>query len=125
MEKKQAGIFALLILSAVCIVVYVRQYRTEYVDMSGFEEFIAATGPEDGYIIYEDFPEIEICLGYYAPWLRKCEPEELDGVAGHKYLIVNRDIHINDVEKIKKYELKYIGNLSFDRYTFKAYELSE
>ena len=124
-EKRKAGIFVLLILSAVCAVVYVRQYRTEYVDMSGFKEFIAATGPEDGYIIYEDFPEIEICLDYYAPWLRKCEPEELDGVTGHKYLFVNRDIHINDVEKIKKYELKYIGNLSFDRYTFKAYELSE
>ena len=124
-KKKLIGTAAAFAVLAAGSAVYVQQFRSEYVDMSDFEGFISSTGAEDGYIIYEDFPEIEICLGYYAPWLKKYEPEDLDSIKGHKYMFVNGKVHTSDMEKIKKYELRYIENLSFDRYTFKAYELTE
>ncbi|MBQ9606830.1 MAG: hypothetical protein IJV16_06605 [Lachnospiraceae bacterium] len=116
---------AVLIVSAVLILVYIRQFQAEYVDMSAFEDFISTTGADDGYVIYEDFPEIEICLGYYAPWLKKYEPEDISSARGSKYLFINGDSDTDNTKKIKNFDLRYIENLSFDRYTFKAYELTE
>ncbi len=106
-------------------VIYMQQFRTEYTDMSEFEAFIASTSTEDGYTIYEDFPEIEICLEYYAPWLKSYNIEELSNVKGRKYIFINRGMHVNDIKKIKddNFDLKYIEDLMFDRYIFRAYEL--
>ena len=124
-EKRSALIPASLLAGAVLIVIYIQQYRIEYVDMSRFEAFLSQTGDEDGYIMYEEFPEIGICLEYYAPWMRSSTIDNIGDVAGKKYVFVNRTVHTNEIAEIeeKKYELRYIENLAFDRYTFRAYEL--
>lgn len=126
-DNRYVAFVAVILAVASLIAVYSRQFSTEYVDMSEFQAFIDATGPDDGYVIYEEYPEIEICLGYYAPWLKKYSIEEADGIDGKKYLFVNGKVHTNDVKSISdmKFDLKYIEELSFDRYTFKAYELTE
>ncbi len=125
-ENRYVCFVTVPLLTAVFIVIYTQQYRAEYTDMSKFEEFITSTGEGDGYVIFEDIPEIEICLGYYAPWLKVCSVDDIGSVKGKKYLFVNKDMHTDDIEKIKSrnFDLKYVENLSFDRYTFRAYELT-
>lgn len=124
-ENKHVYFVSIPIMLTVFSADYIQQFRSEYVDMSRFESFIASTGPEDAFVIYEDYPEVEICLQYYAPWLRSYDINGLSAVKGKKYAFFNGDVHVDDIEKIKKenYELRYIENLMFDRYTFRAYEL--
>ena len=125
-ENRYVFIAAALLAAASLIVVYIQQFRTEYTDLSEFIGFIDSTGEGDGYVMYEDFPEIGICLEYYAPWMKSCSVDEIGEVPGNKYVFVNRNMHTDDIEKIneKDYTLRYIENLSFDRYTFRAYELT-
>ena len=124
-ENRHIYFVSIPIMLSVFLAVYIQQFRMEYVDMSGFESFIASTGPDDAYVIYEDYPEVEICLQYYAPWLKSYDINRLDSVKGKKYAFFNGDVHVDDIEKIKNgnYDLRYIENLNFDRYTFRAYEL--
>ncbi len=124
-ENRYVWMAAIPLVLAVFVVIYLQQYHAEYVDLSEFMEFIDSTGEEDGYVIFEEYPEIEICLGYYAPWLRSFDIDDIGEINGRKFIFVNREMHTDDIEKIKikNYELKYVENLSFDRYNFKAYEL--
>ncbi len=112
------------------VICYTKQYREEYVDDTAFEEFIASTGEDDGYAIYEDFPEIQVCLEYYAPWLRAYAPDKLDGVSGSKYVFISSSANTDEAAVLKGYsdneknfEVTYLGNYVFDRYSFKAYTL--
>ncbi len=113
--------------AASLIAIYLQLFRAEYADMTEFSSFIGSTDEDDGYVMYEDYPEIEICLGYYAPWLKKYSIEDIGEVSGDKYVFVNGTVHTDEVGEIKenKYEIRYIEDLSFDRYTFKAYELTD
>ena len=124
-ENRYVWYVAVPVTAAVFTVVYVQQFRSEYVDITGFKSFLNSTAEGDGYVMYEEFPEIGICLEYYAPWLRSCNLDEIGSVPGRKYVFINRDMHTDDIEKIKNadFDLKYIENLNFDRYTFRAYEL--
>ena len=126
-DNRYVWFIAVPLITATFIILYIQQYRAEYVDISGFKAFIDSTGEEDGYVVYEESPEIEICLEYYAPWLKSCDIDGIGDIKGKKYVFVNRNMHTDDIEKIKNrnYELRYIENLNFDRYTFKAYELIE
>lgn len=125
-ENKYVWYVTVPIIAAALVVLYAQQYKAEYVDTSAFEEFIGSTDDKDGYVIYEDFPEIEICLSYYAPWLKKYDIDEIAGVKGNKYVFVNGDVHADDISEIKKinYDLSYVEKLNFDRYTFGVYELT-
>ena len=112
------------------VICYRTQYAEEYVDDTAFEEFIASTGEDDGYVIYENFPEIQICLEYYAPWLKAYGADELDGVSGSKYVFISGSANIDEESVLseytgskKNYEAVSLGNYAFDRYTFKAYTL--
>lgn len=112
------------------IICYRQQYLEEYVDDTAFEEFIASIGENDGYVIYEDFPEIQVCLEYYAPWLKAYTPDEINGVSGSKYVFISGSADIDEADVLrgytdseKKYEVTSLGKYVFDRYTFKAYTL--
>ena len=125
-ENKYVWFVAVPLITVSLIVLYVQQFKAEYVDTSAFEEFISSTDDKDGYVIYEDFPEIEICLGYYAPWLKKYDLKDIKKAEGNKYVFVNGDVHTDDIAEIKdlKFDLGYVENLNFDRYTFGVYILS-
>ncbi len=125
-ENKYVWFVTVPLIAASLIVLYVQQFKAEYADTSAFEEFINSTDDKDGYVIYEDFPEIEICLEYYAPWLKKYDLDDIKKAEGNKYVFVNGDVHTDDVEKIKNlnYRIRYIEKLNFDRYTFGVYILS-
>jgi hypothetical protein len=101
---------------------YGRQYAEEYKDTSAFEQFIDTTDADDGYVIYEDFPEIQVCLMYYAPWLKAYTKDDIDTVKGDRYLFISESTE-SDTSEEEKNDLKYLGTYSFDRYTFKAYTM--
>ncbi len=123
--KRTVSIVAVTAVAVVFAVIYTGRFQAEYTDMSAFEQFIGSTTEDDGYVIFEDFPEIELCMEYYAPWLKAYKPDEIQQAEGEKYLIVNGDVHMDDLKKIdpEKFEIKYIEDLSFDRYTFRIYIL--
>ncbi|MCR5746541.1 MAG: hypothetical protein K6G03_02430 [Lachnospiraceae bacterium] len=104
---------------------YFVQYKQEYVDSSAFEGLMASTGQDDGYVIYEDFPEIQVCLMYYAPWLKAYSEETIGDINGKKYIFVSESSGkpAEILEDEKKYKVRYLGNYAFDRYMFKAYIL--
>lgn len=126
LKRRILWAFATPIVVFTLITGYIKNYKAEYVDTSEFEAFIDSTDSDDGYLMIEAYPEIEICLEYYAPWLKKYEVDQLDEISGNKYLLVNGDVHTDDIEKIKSkgYEIHYKENYCFDRYTFKAYVLN-
>lgn len=126
-ENRYVMAVAAPLITACLVLIYIKMYGTEYVDMTEFSSFIRSTDEDDGYVMYEDFPEIEICLGYYAPWLKKYSMEDIKDVSGDKYVFVNGTVHTDEVGEIKNenFDISYIGDLTFDRYTFKAYELTE
>ncbi|HAL32072.1 MAG TPA: hypothetical protein DIS68_08260 [Lachnospiraceae bacterium] len=120
------GIYAVLtwLVIITLILVYSRQHDEEYTDTSAFEEFIDSTDADDGYVICEDFPEIQVCLVYYAPWLTAYTLDDIDSVKGDRYLLVNENSKsAGEVHPEEKIDLKYLGTYSFDRYTFKAYAM--
>lgn len=124
-ENKNIFFVAVPLVVAVFLTIYIQQFKSEYTDMSGFKSFLDSTAEGDGYVVFEEFPEIEICMEYYAPWMKHCNIDEIGNIKGKKYVLVNRDMHTDDIEKIKteNYDLKYVENLTFDRYTVRAYEL--
>lgn len=125
-ENKYILFVTIPLVAAVFLTIYIQQFRSEYIDMSAFKSFLDSTEEGDGYVVYEEFPEIEICMEYYAPWMKSCNIDEIGNIEGKKYVLVNRDMHTDDIEqiKMKNYSLRYVENLTFDRYTIRAYELT-
>ena len=105
------------------IIIYVQQFRSEYTDITAFKQFIESTDAGDGYVMIEDFPEVEICLDYYAPWLKSCTFDDISHIQGDKYVIVNDKADTYDKKNLKKFDLRYVEDLDFDRYKIKVYIL--
>ncbi|MCR5652078.1 MAG: glycosyltransferase family 39 protein [Lachnospiraceae bacterium] len=103
-------------------------FREEYAGdaasmLAFFDENI---GKDDGYIIYEDNYQIEWCLKYYEPELKKYDPEKIDEIKGNIWCFVTPEYaEMLDEMPIKAYNMDYKGELSFDRYSFLVYMLKE
>ena len=77
-------------------------------------------------IIFEDEYQIEWCLRYYEPELRKYAPENLEKIKGKIWCFVTPEYTgMLDEMPVKAYNKDYKGELSFDRYCFSVYELEK
>ncbi len=103
---------------------YMNAYREEY--KSGVSEmkayFSENTEPGDAFLIFEDNYEIEICFRYYFPWLKKTKWKKIDEAKGKLFLIETSESDLENCRD-KGYDPIYIGDYSFDRYSFSLYEL--
>ncbi len=128
-REKAVRIFLLtyvILMTAVGIAGYTAACKEEYSgDTAQMIDFLEKNMSEDdGYIIYEDNYQIEWCLKYYAPYLHKCLPENADKVKGKLwYFEVEGYENLIDESPLKAYNRDYKGELSFDRYRFKVYEI--
>ncbi|MBQ7463321.1 MAG: hypothetical protein IJS86_00515 [Lachnospiraceae bacterium] len=107
---------------------YAETFREEYAgDAGGMLSFFAENiGKDDGYIIFEDEYQIEWCLRYYEPELRKYAPENLEKIKGKIWCFVTPEYAgMLDEMPVKSYNKDYKGELSFDRYCFFVYELEK
>ncbi len=111
--------FLIITLSSL-VITYVQEFRTEYRKDQGFEEFAAVLNNGGAYTVYEDFPEIGICMEYYAPAAKECSIDELRRFPGKRYILVNENLTDPDPDLSGS---EYVGNYSFDRYTFRTYIL--
>ena len=72
----------------------------------------------------EDNYQIEWCLKYYKPDLRKYDPENLDRITGKIWCFTAPGYeYFLDEMPVKAYNKDYKGELSFDRYRFSVYTL--
>jgi len=124
-KKAFCLIYALLIL-AVGSVCYARQFKEEY--KPGISQMLAFfdenLSPDDGYIIFEDNYEIEWCMRYYEPDLKKYPPENIESIRGRIwYFCVPGYENMLDESIRDDYNIVYKDSMSFDRYSFDLYEL--
>ena len=122
-QKKAVYMVSIPLILMTLIIIYVQQFRSEYTDITAFKQFIESTDAGDGYVMIEDFPEVEICLDYYAPWLKSCTFDDISHIQGDKYVIVNDKAAPEDKKNLKKFDLRYVEDLDFDRYKIKVYIL--
>ena len=119
-------IIVILILSG--ITDYVCTFREEYSgDTAGMLAFFDENlQKDDGYIIFEDNYQIEWCLKYYEPGLKKYDPGKLDRIKGKIWCFTAPGYEDNlDEMPVKAYNKDYKGELSFDRYRFSVYTLEK
>ena len=116
---------ALMLISL--IAVYPQEFREEYA--SGVnkmtEYFDSNLNVDDGYIIYEDKYQIELCMRYYYPSLKKYDWENADECRGKLWYFEVAGYE-DFLEKAAEYGYKYefISNMKFDRYSFALYSLN-
>ncbi len=123
----------LMLFAAVIIVLtgeqdYRQAFREEYVRGAEIMEayFRDNISVGDRYIIHEDVPEIEICLKYYCPALKKTGWKKAAETAGNLWLFDRGDSK-KPLEKAAEYGYnpKYISDFCFDRYSFSLYKLEK
>ncbi len=118
----------LILMFAVFSVCYVQQFKEEYKPgvtsmLSFFDENLTE---DDGYIIYEDNYQIEWCMRYYEPELKKYDPENIDKIKGRIwYFSVPGYENMLDEKVAEDYNIVYKGEMSFDKYSFELYELTD
>lgn len=103
-------------------------YQEEYAgDVAGMLAFLEEnTRSDDGYIIFEDNYQIEWCLKYYMPGLKKYDPGKLDKIKGKIWCFTAPGYEeFLDEMPVKAYNKDYKGELSFDRYRFSVYSLEK
>ena len=121
-----------LICTLVTILTGCFTYHSQFIEEydSGVEEmlrwFDSHLTENDAYLIYEDNHQIEICLSYYYPKLKRCSEKELAEVEGNIWYL-EVDGYEKELEKLKNsgYNAEYIGERSFDRYSFRLYLLKK
>ncbi|MBO4374719.1 MAG: glycosyltransferase family 39 protein [Lachnospiraceae bacterium] len=121
-----ACVLILLILVVSGIVDFAGAFRDEYSGdvkemLAFFDENLEK---DDGYIIYEDEYQIEWCLKYYEPDLKKYDPEKMENIRGKIWCFITpKYAWMLDEMPVKAYNKDYKGELSFDRYRFSVYLL--
>lgn len=122
-----AGLIAAVTL-VTAVTLYTRAFREEYApgveNMKAF--FGENIGKGDKYIIHEDYPEIEICMRYYCPELRKTSFENPGETSGRIWLFT-KDEPEKELDNALKhgYNPIYMGDFTFDRYSFSVYGLEK
>gem|GEM_PF-4822277 len=120
-----SGLFPVIMLSSL-IAIYPQEYRSEYAPgaaaMTAYFDENLSSG--DGYIIYEDKYQIELCMRYYYPELKKYEWETA-GECSETLWYFEVPGYENYLEEAAShgYEAERISNMSFDRYAFTLYKL--
>lgn len=109
------------------IVIYPQEFKSEYA--SGVNKmtdyFNENLGVNDGYIIYEDKYQIELCMRYYYPSFKKYDWENADECSGKLWYFA-----VDGYEDYLKqavpygYEPEFISKMNFDRYSFDLYALN-
>ena len=121
-----AVIYVVLILSVFAVCAhqqFLEEYEPGVSEMLSF--FDKNLTPEDGYIIYEDNYEIEWCMRYYEPQLKKYSPEDIDKIEGNIwYFSVPGYENMLDESIKQDYNIVYKGKMCFDIYSFDLYELT-
>ncbi|MDD3415318.1 MAG: hypothetical protein PHY47_15135 [Lachnospiraceae bacterium] len=106
---------------------YILQFQAEYqpgvTEMTNyFNEHIS---DDDGYLIYEDNYQIEICFRYYFPWFKKYDIQNMNDIKGTIwYLAVPGFESQLSGSQFDHYEKDFIDDFHFDRYSFKLYRLT-
>ncbi len=107
---------------------YTAQFRSEYApgvkEMTAF--FDSELGEGDGYVIYEDSYQIELCFRYYYPDLKKYSWKNVDEIPGTVWYFEVEGYE----EELKKaaehgFETVDMGEMAFDRYRFHLYRLEK
>ncbi|NBH81576.1 hypothetical protein D7X88_01345 [bacterium C-53] len=117
-----------LLLTLVTVKSYTAQFSLEY--KSGAEDMIdyfhANVAEDDGYLIYEDNYQIEICFRYYFPELKKYDWDSVAEIKGNIWYL---EVPGYEKERFKAqsygYDVESKGDFSFDRYTFHLYRLKK
>ncbi|MCR4745062.1 MAG: glycosyltransferase family 39 protein [Lachnospiraceae bacterium] len=126
--KKVFVIFTAVTILVSGIINYRSQFISEYDnsvnDMTAwFDENLS---PDDGYIIYETAYQIELCMRYYYPDLKKYDRSNFEEIKGNIWYF-EVDGFEYELDKFKEmgYNIVYIKTMSFDRYSFKLYQLQK
>ena len=82
--------------------------------------------PDDGYIIYETAYQIEICMRYYYPGLKKYDRQSINEIKGNIWYFEVEGYEY-ELEKFKSlgYNIVYMRQMAFDRYKFNLYRLDK
>ncbi len=109
------------------IFTYTDQVREEYgTDPSVMTEYFAENFSEgDGYLVFSDDYQIVVCMrDYYIPSLTVCSVKSAEKITGNLWCMASPG-HEGEVDEMCKrgYEKEYIGDFSFDRYTFSLYKM--
>ncbi|MBO6138090.1 MAG: hypothetical protein J6O71_05700 [Lachnospiraceae bacterium] len=119
------GIFT-LILSASLISVYTQEFAAEYAPgvntMTAYMDENLKAG--DGYVIYEDKYQIELCMRYYYPSLKKYDWETAGECSGQLwyFAVPGYENYLKEASKYG-YKSEFVSNMSFDQYSFSLYKL--
>lgn len=128
MLDKKVLLPVLLLLFLVTAKTYTSQFSLEY--KSGVEDMISYfeqnVDDEDGYVIYEDNYQIEICFRYYFPSLKKYDWDSAEKITGTVWYLEVPGFE-DELAKAEThgYLPEYIGDFSFDRYDFRLYKLNK
>ncbi len=121
-------VFFFLVFVSVLSVDYVRQFREEYIPDAGImTDFLAdSLSEEDGYLIYEDNYQIEICMRYYAPELEKTDWNHAKDIQGTLWFfeVPGFEEHLAEAAA-HGYRADFVSDFSFDRYSFSLYRLEK
>ena len=115
-----------IIMLASLIAVHPQEYQAEYA--SGVNRMTAYfdenLSPDDGYIIYEDKYQIELCMRYYYPGFKKYDWENAGECSGTLWYfeVPGYEGYLDEAAE-RGYEAEHISNMSFDRYAFSLYRL--
>ncbi len=103
---------------------YISEYAEGVKNMKAF--FDENLTPEDGYLIFEDNYQIELCFRYYYPELQKTDWENAGNIQGNLWF-VETDGFKKELDKAAEYGYNsiYIGDFNFDRYSFSLYRLEK
>ncbi len=119
-------IFSILTLISAGAVLYHSQFLLEYSSgVSHMTDYFSANlKSDDGYIIYENNYQIELCMRYYEPGFKKYDMDHADDIKGNIwYFEVPGYENKLDETADYGYNKVYIGDMSFDIYSFKLYKL--
>ncbi|MCR5526007.1 MAG: glycosyltransferase family 39 protein [Lachnospiraceae bacterium] len=119
-------IITVLVILSVGICTYSTQFSSEYdKNVKYMTEFFDNNVEDgDGYVIYESAYQIENCMRYYYPDLKKYDLKNIDKITGNVwYFLV--DGYEDELDHAIKSGLNfvYVGDFAFDRYSFKLYRL--
>ena len=126
---KKALYVSIPILLITLVATYQAQLKSEYakgVDgmMAYFKENVDIENDE--YIIYEDNYQVEICFRYYFPGFKKTDWKQADSCKGQLWYIEMPAFKDKaGTIEANGYSKEYVGDFSFDRYSFKLYRLSK